>query len=374
MRVVFGLLIIVCAVLDTYGQKADSLLRLSEDSTTTTSKKERNWAVYPAADVSPEIGVGVGAITFFVFEDKIDDGIDRVSAITPFFLYTSNRQMMTLADVDYYFKNGNNVNGTIRYFNFPDKYFGIGSGTDPDLVDGYTDRYFRLDGRITRPQNDHLFLGIYYDLQYNNIIKYDKDSLLAADSPNGIKGGRNMGLGPGLQYDTRNNTLYPTDGCLINLGITVFSEAIGGEYNYQQYVIDFRQYFEFLSSKNVLAYQFQSNMMSGTDIPFYKLNRIAGDERLRGIGHKNLYRDRQSVYFQVEGRQELFWRFGGVVFAGVGQVFDKFKDLNVNNTRMVYGLGGRFQAIKGKKMNVRLDLGFSDQGEHALYLSVREAF
>ncbi|WP_109831096.1 BamA/TamA family outer membrane protein [Reichenbachiella versicolor] len=370
MKLLFSLLITLLLVRYSFGQKADSVSRQS-DSTQVNSK---NFAFYPALGYSPETRGEFGGVAFFVFEDKIDDGIKRNSSLTPAFIYTLNKQIQAVIDADYYFKNGDNVFSTMRYFDFPDKYFGIGPETDADVEDTYTDRFFRLDGRYTRPQSKNLFLGVYYDIQFNNITKYDTDSLLATDSPRGIKGGRTIGFGPALQFDTRNDILYPTKGKLINVGFTAFSEAVGSEYNYQQYLIDYRQYFKFLGPKNILAFQFKSELTSGDDIPFYKLNRIAGNRRLRGIGHKNLYRDRQAMFFQVEGRQELFWRLGGVIWAGAGQVFDKFQNFNIENTRIVYGLGGRFQAIKGQKMNVRMDLGFSDEGGMAFYLSVREAF
>ena len=33
-----------------------------------------------------------------------------------------------------------------------------------------------------------------------------------------------------------------------------------------------------------------------------------------------------------------------------------------------------FQALKDERFNIRLDLGFTDNGQSAVYLSVREAF
>jgi len=77
---------------------------------------------------------------------------------------------------------------------------------------------------------------------------------------------------------------------------------------------------------------------------------------------------------QAEVRHELFWRVGGVVFAGMGDVASGLGDFSWNTNRFIYGLGGRFQALKDEKMNIRLDIGFTDNGQSAFYLSVREAF
>ena len=138
--------------------------------------------------------------------------------------------------------------------------------------------------------------------------------------------------------------------------------------------MDYRKYMKLLSKKNILALQFRANFTSGSNIPFYKLPKLGGDDRMRGLSHKNLYIDRQSYFLQAEVRQELFWRFGGVLFAGMGDVASGVGDFSWNNNRFIYGLGGRFQALKDEKMNIRLDIGFTDNGQSAFYLSVREAF
>lgn len=369
-KIIFSLLIssVVCHC--GFGQEADSLYTDAD----TAAVNRRNFAFYPGLSASPETGVEFGLVAFFVFDDKIKDGMDRPSSITPAFIYTTKNQMTALVDVDYYFKNGDNVFSTLRYSDFPDRYFGEGPLTNPEVSDDYRDRFFELEGRFVRPRNQHLFYGLYYDFQYNDVLDVDDQSTLANDQPIGINGGWTMGVGPGFEFDTRNNTLYPTHGKLINLGVTFYSQAFGSDYNYQQYVLDYRHYFEVFGPKNILAYQFNSTLTTGDDVPFYKLNRIGGNNRLRGLGHRNLYRDRQSMFFQVEGRQELFWRFGGVLFAGLGQVFDELSNFDMNNTRFVYGFGGRFQALEGQRMNIRLDVGFSDEGQSAFYISVREAF
>ena len=80
------------------------------------------------------------------------------------------------------------------------------------------------------------------------------------------------------------------------------------------------------------------------------------------------------MYFQVEGRQKLFWRFGGVLWTGVGQVFDNFQNFDIAKSRIVYGIGGRYQAIKGQSTNARVDVGFSDDGGTSIYVSIQEAF
>lgn len=357
-------MLLIGGFLSVQAQQADSL----------PSPKSSKIAVYPAFGFSPETRWNYGVIAFIVL-----DGADtasqyyRPSSLTPFLVYTSNKQFLAKAELDLYTAQGLNINITPRFFNYPDYYFGIGNDTDPDTSEIFTDQFFRIEGRISRPLSQKLFVGIRYDLQYDQLTEIPEEGLLEQQRPLGIAGGYAMGLGPNIQYDSRNSTIYPTKGRFLRSNLAVYNRIFGSDYNYVRYVFDYRQYFEFLGPKNIVAFQFQAQLSNG-EVPFYKLNKIAGDNRLRGFDHSNVYRDKQAVYFQVEGRQHLFWRFGGVVFAGVGEVFERFADANTRNLRFVYGLGGRFQALSDSPMNIRMDLGFSDNGQVGFFLSVREAF
>ncbi|MCV9389398.1 BamA/TamA family outer membrane protein [Reichenbachiella ulvae] len=365
MRCYLLLVIIALLSFEIKGQEADSLL----------SKKKKNYAVYPVLGYSPESKLNLGAIAFFVLDKEGTEKSEyhRPTSITPYIIFTTNKQIQIKSEFDFYFKNGLNLGLEARVFKFPDSYYGIGNENDPDVFERYGNRFVQFEGKLMKPYSSNIFYGLTYDLQYNS-IEPEAGGLLELQNPSGTNGGWNMGIGPAFTYDSRNSTIYPTMGQLINASVAYFGQVLGGEYNHMKYSLDFRHYFEFLGPKNVVAYQFRTDMISGDEVPFYKLNMMGGEKRLRGIEHNRLYTDRQSMYFQVEGRQELFWRLGGVLFAGMGQVFNSFSDFDAKNTRFVYGLGGRFQAIRDRKLNIRLDVGFTDNGQSAFYLSVREAF
>ncbi|UXX79679.1 BamA/TamA family outer membrane protein [Reichenbachiella carrageenanivorans] len=357
-------LVLMCSSLCGWAQEQDSV-----------EVKPLKFAIYPAVGYSPETKFSFGTVAFFVFnKPSSKHGFHRPSSITPYIIFTTNKQVTIKSDFDLFFNNGMNLNMQARIFDFPDNYYGIGNETDPEMSEVYTDKYIQLAGSLFKPINPKIFAGLLFDFQYNKIEGIVDSGLLASDAPVGVAGGFNMGVGPGMRYDTRNSTLWPTHGRLINAGITLFGKAFGGEYNYTNFVVDYRQYMKLFGPKSVLAFQVKMDMSSGDDIPFYKLNKIGGGGRLRGFEHRNLYRDRQAVYVQVEARQELFWRFGGVLFVGAGEVFHSFSDFQAEDIRLVYGLGGRFRAMKDEKLNFRMDVGFTDNGQYAFYLSVREAF
>jgi outer membrane protein assembly factor BamA len=174
--------------------------------------------------------------------------------------------------------------------------------------------------------------------------------------------------------DTRDNILYPVRGLFARAEINFYSTAFGGDFNYTHIVLDFRKYISIKNEQNILAFQAAGNFTSGDEVPFYKLQKVGGDKRLRGIENANLYLDKQSFWMQAEYRRTLFWRLGGVAFAGFGDVAPGLGEFRFDELKYVVGLGGRFQALKDEKLNVRLDAGIGRGGQYAFYLSVKEAF
>ncbi len=349
----------------------------NSDSTANTSKKKQvNFAPYPAIYYSPETSFGFGAVGFLVIKDPTKESSEyyRPTSISPYFLYTLRNQVLTALDIDYYFGNGMNLNTNIRYYNFPDNFYGIGNNNTPEDKETYTNEYFRLEGRLLKPLNPKLFAGIRYYFQSNSLYGFEEGGQLINGGISGIEGGWSNGMGLSILMDTRNSTLYPTGGWMNRVEVSFFGKYLASDYSYTNYLIDIRKYWRIKNDKNVFAWQAYFNFTSGTNIPFYNLPRIGGDDKLRGIANSSLYIDRQAWYTQVEFRRDLFWRFGGVVFAGIGDVGNTISDFDVSETKYVFGAGGRFQALKNEKFNVRLDLGFSTGGQSAFYFSVREAF
>ena len=264
-----------------------------------------------------------------------------------------------------------NLNAVTRYFNFPDNYYGIGNNNDPDSLERYTNNFAQLQGQLYKPLNDRLFVGGNFDIQRNWIKDLEAEGRLVAENANGIDGGFLFGLGPSIKFDSRDNTIYPTDGILASADILL---TYIGDFQYTNYNLEFRKFLTIRNPKNVLGLHFSSRMTSGSDVPFYKLPQLGGDERLRGIENASLYRDKQALFFQAEYRRDLFWRLGMVAFFGFGDVSDRISDLSLNEFKYVAGFGGRFAAVKGEKLNIRVDLGFAKDGQSALYIGLREVF
>ena len=294
----------------------------------------------------------------------------RQSTVSPFFLYTLKNQIITAVDVNLFTENGSAINGSLRYFKFPDLYFGIGNANDPDSSERYTNIFIRTDGRYLKPLNATAFLGLNWDLQHNRITNITEAGMLRSDIPEGIDGGTLFGLGPAFRFDSRNNAIYPTSGYFVSVS-SLFNYV--GDFSFNSHLIDARKYVSLWNEDHILAFQV-SGSFTGGEAPFYKLPQLGGDNRLRGIANASLYRDRQMVYTQVEYRRPLFWRFGMVMFAGVGDVANQVGDFQLSEFKYVAGMGGRFAAIPKDKLNLRMDLGVARGGQLSFYVGISEAF
>ncbi len=345
------------------------------ENTDSTQTKTVNFSIYPAFGYQPETSVELGAVAFIVFKTpKADDAFYRPTSISPYFLYTFKKQILTALDLDIYFKNGWNLNGVPRYYKYPDTFYGIGNKSKEENEEIYTNEYFRFDGRWMKPIDGKWYAGLGFDVQYNMLYGFEEHQQLDTTNLIGHDGGFNAGLGPAVTFDTRDNTLYPTKGSFCRTQVLFFSKIFGSRYHYISYLIDLRKYLTVVNSKNIVAFQVVGMFNSGDDIPFYKLSLIGGDNKLRGIANANLYMDKQSFWTQAEYRRDLFWRLGAVIFAGFGDVAPSIGDFDLREFKYVAGVGGRFQALKDEKFNIRLDIGVASHGQSAFYLSVREAF
>ena len=316
--------------------------------------KKVNFSIYPVFGYQPETSFAFGVISFIVYDiaDQGNDEFYRPSTISPYLLYTLNNQILLAIDFDSYFKKGYFLDIKPRYYKYPDFFFGIGNDNKIEDGETYINEFIRLDGRFMKFIDHKWSVGLRFDFQNNKLYDFEEEGELIKGKIFGTEGGLNSGFGPSAQFDTRDNILYPTKGFLAQAEITFYSDIFGSDFNYTHFLIDLRKYISIKNEKNIMAFQAAANFNSGDNIPFYKLQKVGGDQRLRGIENSRLYLDKQSFWMQAEYRRDLFWRLGGVAFAGFGDVAPGLDKFRFNELKYVVGLGGRFQAMKDEKLNI----------------------
>lgn len=249
-------------------------------------------------------------------------------------------------------------------------FFGLGNDTRTADEETYRALAFGADTEWRRLVVGGLYLGVLQTLQWRAVEKVDPDGLLAMIDPPGIGGGWTSGLGPQLAYDTRDNTHAPRRGSFAVLSLPIFGPSTGSEWAFTRITLDVRHFLS-LSGPHVLAFHLLFDAVLGT-APFDRLPEIASSNAMRGY-LRGRFRDRQALSFEVEYRFPIFWRFGGVVFAGVGQVASSATDMRIERFHVAGGVGIRFTLVPEERLNLRLDVAAAPDGVHP-YFAPDEAY
>ncbi len=248
-------------------------------------------------------------------------------------------------------------------------YFGIGQQTSIKDKYAYYSDNLRLDGNFSYNIGQTLSMGVAYDVRHNTQagFQHKLDS-----APYGYAGGTLFGTGPILRWDTRNNILQPNRGHLLDMRYLYYS----GNYQYDETLIDYRQYIPLGAPGRLLAIQGRADLTWGGTPPFYSLPYFTSDLALRGI-YRNLYIDNQVAFVQAEYRsyfRDTDPRFGYALFAGAADgATDFFKGYH-SGIKGVYGLGLRQQLYPQNSLLLRLDFAMTPEGVFGCYAGLGVAF
>ncbi|WP_371411733.1 BamA/TamA family outer membrane protein [Shewanella halifaxensis] len=182
-----------------------------------------------------------------------------------------------------------------------------------------------------------------------------------------------IGLGFSVSYDSRDVTVNAWEGQFLNLEYINYNPNFGSDNRYQKALIDHRYYLPLALGK-VLAF-YNAYQWSDGDVPYYDLPTLGGQTSLRGL-YQGRYRDSEAIEHTLEYRH-TFLRHNGelsahgmTLWAGVGSIAGTDTHL-YEKLLYSYGVGYRYELQP--RMNVRVDLGFSD-GDSGFYLTFTEAF
>ena len=194
----------------------------------------------------------------------------------------------------------------------------------------------------------------------------------------GKAGGTLIGLGPAFRYDSRNNTLFPARGSLLDITFQQYGLFKTGNYQYRQVRADYRKYFPLGRAANtsVLAVHGLIDATWNGTVPFYALPYFTGDRAFRGIW-RNLYIDQQIVALQAEFRSVFSKadpRFGYVIFAGVADGANDFFRNYTADVKVAYGLGLRTQVLPKTRMYARLDYAMTSKGDYGVFGGIGVSF
>lgn len=340
----------------------------------TTSSSRPHVSFYPTLGYAPETSVELGLSALYLYHAHNDTLTNRLSEIQTFGFFTLRGQYGLNLDHAIY---GDNDRwfflGRGRVQRFPLLYYGIGPTSGPDnpaTVDAFS---FQLRERAMRRLRPNLFGGLELDFQRLSRIEFQQPDGPAHDLPLGSQGTSNLGLGPGLVYDSRPNALNPRKGFFSEIAYLNYGQSRSTALSFHNIFADFRGYHS-VRPNQVLAWQVYGSLMTGS-VPFNQLALLGGENTMRGY-YLGRYRDKFYAATQVEYRWLPFpfsQRFGAVVFAAVGTVAPSLDQVQFDHLLPTAGTGIRYLLFKKKDVFLRADMGITREGL-GFYILTGEAF
>jgi outer membrane protein insertion porin family len=183
----------------------------------------------------------------------------------------------------------------------------------------------------------------------------------------------------GASRDRRNNSLQPTKGSFLRVGVdqsvpvglgNIFLTRVRGSYS-QYFPVKFTN---FTKGPQSLAFNVQAGTILG-DLPPYEAFSLGGSNSVRGYEEGALGSGRSYVQASVEYRFPVFSVVSGALFFDVGSDLGTSTRpadvLNKSGTGYGYGLGVRVQSPLGP---IRIDYGISDGGDSRINFGIGERF
>lgn len=172
-----------------------------------------------------------------------------------------------------------------------------------------------------------------------------------------------------LQFDTRDDTLFPREGWLFDAKAMLYRSSIGSDVSADVFTLEANHYRPTRTS-DVLALRAYFRNAQG-DVPFFLLSSFGGKSDLRGY-ESGRYRDEMMYAVQAEyrWRPNDRWVFTG--FAGFGGVAAEF-DALFDDLLSAGGIGARFMLSQEHKFSISVDFAVGE-GDRQFYFGIGEAF
>lgn len=317
----------------------------------------------------PAVGIGGALALIYLHKDKSDLGKKKsdpasVSAIGG--LYTSNQSWGVFGGhVGYWNHDRIRYRGGLGYLSMNLTYYRTAIAGE-----GERQSDFNLEGFGTsqefmfRYKDSHVYVGFRYSF-FKSEIGFVEDVELPEIRPWEIES-RLGGLGPEIQFDSRDNTFTPNRGIRALASYLFYDPAFGSNTSYKLLNATFLGY-EYLAKNLNVGLRLNGQFVFG-DAPFYAQPFI----QLRGVPAMR-YQGISTVLAETEARWDFSLRWSLVGFTGVGRVKPEFEDISKDET--AYNVGFGFRYLLARLMGIRAGIDVARGPEQwAVYIQFGSAW
>ncbi len=350
---------------------------VAQDSTLVVESGYQNKILFlPALGSTPETGFMFGAVVVPQFKLSGAGEETRSSSLLFSGIYTTKNQILLGLYSDIIFPDERWIlNGNYFANYFPNSYWGIGPNTGNSDERSVLFTQINFEQTVLKKIGRGLFTGPYirwsrvYDLSFED---KDGNEIMPPDVE-GADGSTSAGVGWMSRWDRRDSNMTPKKNHYVEISFLVNSSMLGSTDPYALYLIDARKYIDLNhNGRSVLAFHGLYRTVSGKP-PFLDMSELGGDRIGRGY-YAGRYRDLNSAQLQTEWRQTVRGRIGFTVFGALGEVWHRYKDLNISSVKWSAGAGLRFNINRDDPTNIRIDYGVGRRGASGFYIQFGEAF
>ncbi|MGZ3835373.1 MAG: BamA/TamA family outer membrane protein [Mucilaginibacter sp.] len=306
----------------------------------------------------------------------------RISTIIGSAAYTQNKQFTIPIQSSIWNKdNTYNLVGEIRYYEYPQSTFGLGSSSSIENEDPMDYDYVRFAETVLRHIAGNFYAGAGYIIDTRWGISHqgtENGSVSDFVTYGADRNTTSSGLTLNGLFDNRDFSINPSSGFYASYQLRQNLKALGSNSSWSSLVLDVRKYLRFPDgSKNVIAlWSYDWLTLSGKP-PYLDLPSTLWDASTNaGRGYiQGRFRGAQMVYAEAEYRYMITRNglLGGVVFINA-ESFSAAPGTRLQAIQPGFGPGLRIKLNKVSKTNICVDYGFGREGSRGLFVNVGEIF
>ncbi|MFN0048989.1 MAG: BamA/TamA family outer membrane protein [Cytophagales bacterium] len=367
-RILWVLMVSLFICRNIYAQKVTP----TTDSLKVNNRYKNSVLVAPLVSNTPETGWAFALAGVYIFKTNKKDTLLRSSTVPLGVAYTTRNQILVaMAGSIYFPKEDYILRLENTYSRFPDKFWGIGNGTFNRDYQNYSFEQVYFNPQFSRKVIGKFYMGLGFEYQQVIHLDYEKDSYFESDNVRGNSPYKSAGIGLLFRYDNRNHAYVPNKGALINFEFYSAQQWNGSDFSFIAAKFEIKK-FRKIFNNHVIGLHFK-NVFTFGDVPYLSMAVLGGNDIMRGY-YAGRFRDKMVSAAQVEYRFPIWWRFGGVAFAGLGEVANRFTDYSFDKLKYSVGTGIRFALLPKQKLNFRFDVGWGNHNSFNYYVIVAESF
>ena len=323
-----------------------------------------------SADYSDDVGYAFYVVYFRTCGYSRLDRTDSITSPSDVSLYANvsitGFYSVGISGNNIFAKNKQRLSYTTEFISAPRDFWGIGydNGLNNE-ISTYSEKRIKIDLRYLREILPHTYVGGVVNFDYTRGIRFSKPEYLNGENSQYTA----TGLGAIAEYDSRDFIPNPFKGVYVSLRETVFPKGLGNCDRTLWQTTFTADAYQRVWKDCILAADLYAEFNS-TGTPWPMLARLGDNQRMRGY-YLGRFTDNNMITLQVELRQRIWRRIGGVIWGGAGNVFPSLPEFDWGKTLPNYGIGLRWELKK--RVNVRLDYGFGKK-TNSFLLSINEAF